>query len=179
MRVIEITKPGGPEVLEIREVPDPKAGEGEVVIKTTATALNRADIMQRQGNYPPPPGASLYPGLEVSGTIESVGPGVSKWKVGDQVRLKRRRRRRRRCLACLIVVDGDQFLGCAAAVAGVSTRGEKAYSLRSCLIAIPLLPAAGVCVAWRRRICREGECARRSSVSNPEGCVSAGCSSDS
>lgn len=85
MRVIEITKPGGPEVLEIREVPDPKAGEGEVVIKTAATALNRADIMQRQGNYPPPPGASLYPGLEVSGTIESVGPGVSKWKVGDQV----------------------------------------------------------------------------------------------
>lgn len=134
MRVIEITKPGGPEVLEIREVPDPKAGEGEVVIKTTATALNRADIMQRQGNYPPPPGASLYPGLEVSGTIESVGPGVSKWKVGDQVRLKRRRRR---CLACLIVVDGDQFLGCTVAAAGVSTRGEKAYSLRSCLIAIP------------------------------------------
>jgi NADPH:quinone reductase-like Zn-dependent oxidoreductase len=128
MRVIEITKPGGPEVLELREVPDPKAGEGEVLIKTAATALNRADIMQRQGNYPPPPGASLYPGLEVSGTIESVGPGVSKWKVGDQVRLKRRRRRRRRrrCLVCLIVVDGDQFLGCAAAAAGVSTRGEKA-----------------------------------------------------
>jgi NADPH:quinone reductase-like Zn-dependent oxidoreductase len=129
MRAIEITKPGGPEVLELREVPDPKAGEGEVLIKTAAAALNRADIMQRQGNYPPPPGASLYLGLEVSGTIESVGPGVSKWKVGDQVRLKKRRRRRRRCLACLIVVDGDQFLGCAAATAGVSTRGGKKHTV--------------------------------------------------
>jgi hypothetical protein len=104
--------------------------------------------------------------------MESRRPGTLEEK-------KKKKKKKKKCLTCLIVVDGDQFLGCAAAAAGVSTRGEKAYSLRSCLIAIPLLPAAGVCVAWRRRICREGECARRSSVSNPEGCVSAGCSSDS
>lgn len=86
MKAIIIDGAGGPEVLKLTEVPDPKAGEGEVVIKLVAAALNRADVMQRQGNYPPPPGASLIPGLECSGSIESVGPGVTQWKVGDEVR---------------------------------------------------------------------------------------------
>jgi NADPH:quinone reductase-like Zn-dependent oxidoreductase len=85
MKAIVIDGAGGPEVLKIKEVPDPKAGEGEVVVKVVAAALNRADVMQRQGNYPPPAGASLIPGLECSGTIESVGHGVTHWKVGDEV----------------------------------------------------------------------------------------------
>ena len=86
MKAIVIDGAGGPEVLKIKEVPDPKAGEGEVVIKIVAAALNRADVMQRQGNYPPPAGASLIPGLECSGIIDSVGHGVSQWTVGDEVR---------------------------------------------------------------------------------------------
>lgn len=86
MKAIVIDGAGGPEVLKIKEMPDPKAGEGEVVIKIVAAALNRADVMQRQGNYPPPAGASLIPGLECSGTVESVGHGVTHWKVGDEVR---------------------------------------------------------------------------------------------
>lgn len=85
MKAILIDGAGGPEVLKLKEVDDPKAGEGEVVIKIVAAALNRADLMQRQGKYPPPPGASLIPGLECSGTIESVGHGVTQWKVGDEV----------------------------------------------------------------------------------------------
>ena len=85
MKAIVIDGAGGPEVLKIKEVPDPKAGEGEVVVKVVAASLNRADVMQRQGNYPPPAGASLIPGLECSGTIESVGHGVTHWKVGDEV----------------------------------------------------------------------------------------------
>jgi putative PIG3 family NAD(P)H quinone oxidoreductase len=80
-----ISRPGRPEVLELREVEDPEAGEGEVVIKIVAAAVNGADIQQRQGKYPPPPGASLYPGLECSGVVEAVGSGVSKWKIGDEV----------------------------------------------------------------------------------------------
>jgi putative PIG3 family NAD(P)H quinone oxidoreductase len=85
MKAIVIDGAGGPEVLKLKEVDDPKAGEGEVLIKIVAAALNRADLMQRQGTYPPPPGASLIPGLECSGTIESVGHGVTQWKVGDEV----------------------------------------------------------------------------------------------
>jgi NADPH:quinone reductase-like Zn-dependent oxidoreductase len=85
MKAIVIDGAGGPEVLKLKEVDDPVAGAGEVVIKIVAAALNRADVMQRQGSYPPPPGASLIPGLECSGTIESVGHGVTHWKVGDEV----------------------------------------------------------------------------------------------
>lgn len=88
MKAILIDGAGGPEVLKLKEVDDPKAGEGEVVIKIVAAALNRADLLQRQGKYPPPPGASLIPGLECSGTIESVGHGVTQWKVGDEVNPK-------------------------------------------------------------------------------------------
>src|SRR5712664_3470440 len=85
MRAIEITQPGGPEVLKIgtRPVPQPKAGE--VLIRVAAAGVNRPDTMQRAGNYPVPPGASDIPGLELAGTIEAIGEGVARWRVGDTV----------------------------------------------------------------------------------------------
>ncbi|MDV9176156.1 NAD(P)H-quinone oxidoreductase [Streptomyces sp. W16] len=85
MHAITISEPGGPEALVWDEVPDPVAGEGEVLVEVVASAVNRADIMQRQGFYNPPPGASAYPGLECSGRITEIGPGVSGWSVGDEV----------------------------------------------------------------------------------------------
>jgi putative PIG3 family NAD(P)H quinone oxidoreductase len=72
-------------VLQVREVPDPRPGAGEVLVDVTASAVNRADLMQRQGHYDPPPGASPYPGLECSGVIAELGPGVTGWAVGDDV----------------------------------------------------------------------------------------------
>src|ERR1700759_1459461 len=77
MHAVVITKPGGPEVLQWTEVDDPVPGQGEVLVDVVASGVNRADLMQRQGFYPPPPGASPYPGLECSGTIAAVGPGVT------------------------------------------------------------------------------------------------------
>ena len=85
MRAVVITEPGGPNVLEVQDVPDPSPAAGEVLVKVAAAALNRADILQRQGNYPPPPGASPYLGMEVSGTIAALGEDVAGWSVGDQV----------------------------------------------------------------------------------------------
>src|ERR1700733_6319521 len=85
MHAVVITEPGGPEVLQWTEVPDPVPGPGEVVIRVAASAVNRADMMQRQGAYPPPAGAPPYPGLECSGTIADVGDGVTGWRRGDQV----------------------------------------------------------------------------------------------
>ena len=85
MRVIEISEPGGPEVLKPAERPVPQPGEGEVLIKVAAAGVNRPDCLQRQGSYPPPPGASEIPGLEVAGEIVAVGDGVSGPKVGDKV----------------------------------------------------------------------------------------------
>ncbi|KAJ7946917.1 putative Quinone oxidoreductase [Quillaja saponaria] len=85
MKAIVITKHGGPEVLQLQDVEDPQIKDDEVLIKVEATALNRADTLQRQGLYPPPKGASEYLGLECSGTIEAVGRHVSRWKIGDQV----------------------------------------------------------------------------------------------
>ena len=85
MRAVVISEPGGPEVLEVREVPDPTPKPGEVVIDVAATAVNRPDLLQRQGNYPPPQGASGFLGLECSGTISAVGDAVAGWSVGDQV----------------------------------------------------------------------------------------------
>ncbi len=81
---IAIREPGGPEVLEWTEQPDPEPGTGEVVLDVVAAGVNRADVMQRQGNYPPPPGASELPGLECSGRVSAVGSGVSGWNVGDE-----------------------------------------------------------------------------------------------
>ncbi|MEV5335270.1 NAD(P)H-quinone oxidoreductase [Streptomyces werraensis] len=85
MHAITIPDPGGPEALVWGEVPDPVVGEGEVLVDVVATAVNRADILQRQGFYDPPPGTSPYPGLECSGRVAQVGPGVSGWAVGDEV----------------------------------------------------------------------------------------------
>jgi len=85
MRAVTVPTPGGPEVLTLADLPDPEPGAGEVVIDVVATAVNRADLLQRMGFYPPPPGASDTIGLECSGTIRSVGPGVEGWAVGDEV----------------------------------------------------------------------------------------------
>jgi len=85
MRAVVITEPGGPDVLQVQEVPDPVPASGEVLVDVAATAVNRADLLQRQGHYPPPPGAPPYPGLECSGTIAALGEGVTGWQVGDEV----------------------------------------------------------------------------------------------
>ena len=83
MRIVTVTEPGGPENLVIAEAPRPSAGPGEVVIRVRAAGVNRADLLQRQGFYPPPPGISEVIGLEVSGTIDEVGDGVAGWAPGD------------------------------------------------------------------------------------------------
>lgn len=85
MHAITIPQPGGPDALVHAEVPDPEPGPGEVLIEVVAAGVNRADVLQRQGHYPPPPGASALPGLEVSGTVAALGDGVEQWSVGDQV----------------------------------------------------------------------------------------------
>jgi putative PIG3 family NAD(P)H quinone oxidoreductase len=85
MRAVTIREPGGPEVLGWDEVPDPVCGPGEVIVDVVATAVNRADLLQRQGFYPPPKGASEILGLECSGVVSEVGDGVTGWSVGDEV----------------------------------------------------------------------------------------------
>ncbi|MHC0429259.1 NAD(P)H-quinone oxidoreductase [Streptomyces sp. O3] len=85
MKAITITEPGGPEVLTWSTVPDPVPGQGEVLIEVTASAVNRADLLQRQGFYDPPPGASPYLGLECSGHVVGLGPGAVGWEVGQPV----------------------------------------------------------------------------------------------
>ena len=85
MRAIVIDEPGGPEALKLRDVPDPVPSAGEVVIVTAAAGVNRADLAQREGRYPPPAGAPPYPGLECSGRIAAVGDGVTGWRPGDAV----------------------------------------------------------------------------------------------
>lgn len=85
MRAIEISQPGGPEVLKLAERPRPAPGLGEVLIRVAYAGVNRPDALQRAGNYAPPAGASDLPGLEASGVIEALGPGVAEWSVGDSV----------------------------------------------------------------------------------------------
>jgi putative PIG3 family NAD(P)H quinone oxidoreductase len=85
MHAVVITEPGGPDVLQWAEVADPVPGPGEVVVDVTAAGINRADLMQRQGFYPPPAGAPPYPGLECSGTVSAIGPDVTTFKAGDEV----------------------------------------------------------------------------------------------
>lgn len=85
MRAIEITTPGGPDVLKLRERPKPKPGYGEVLIRVAYAGVNRPDALQRAGSYAPPPDASDLPGLEASGMIEEVGQGVLGWSPGDPV----------------------------------------------------------------------------------------------
>ncbi len=85
MRHIDMAAPGGPEVLTLATGPVPRPAAGEVLIRAAAAGVNRPDILQRTGNYPPPPGASSILGLEVSGTIAALGPGVTEWREGDPV----------------------------------------------------------------------------------------------
>ena len=85
MRAITIPEPGGPDALVLDEVPDPEPAAGEVLIDVVAAGVNRADVMQRLGHYPPPPGASEYPGLEVSGRVATVAEDVQQWQPGDEV----------------------------------------------------------------------------------------------
>lgn len=103
MICIEITTPGPPNVLRPVERPDPIAATGEVLIRVAAAGVNRPDVMQRQGAYPPPAGASDIPGLEVAGHIESLGAGVAGWQVGDAV--------------CALVAGGGYATMCAAPAA--------------------------------------------------------------
>lgn len=83
MRAVTIPTPGGPEALVLAEVEAPVPGPGEVLLDVVAAGVNRADVLQRQGFYPPPPGAPAYPGLEASGHIAALGPGVTGWQVGE------------------------------------------------------------------------------------------------
>ena len=91
MKAIEISSPGGPDVLRLVERPDPAPGPGEVLIQVAAAGVNRPDLMQREGRYPPPRGSSDLPGLEVSGTIRALGPDEPRsasgraWRIGDEV----------------------------------------------------------------------------------------------
>ncbi len=103
MRCIEIRQPGGPEVLTVTQRPDPIPGRGEVLIEVAAAGVNRPDLMQRSGSYPPPDGVTDIPGLEVSGTIGVVGPGSTPWRVGDRV--------------CALVAGGGYATRCVAPAA--------------------------------------------------------------
>jgi len=85
MKAVLLDGFGGPEVLRIAEIPRPTPSEGQVLIKVAATSVNRPDIVQREGNYPPPEGDSDIPGLEVAGVVEETGPGVTSYQYGDRV----------------------------------------------------------------------------------------------
>ena len=100
MTAIEIAEPGGPDVLKPVARPMPLPGAGEVLIRVAAAGVNRPDVMQRQGHYPPPPGASDIPGLEVAGTVVALGLGVNRTKIGDAV--------------CALVTGGGYATYCAA-----------------------------------------------------------------
>jgi NADPH2:quinone reductase len=85
MTCIAIREPGGPDVLVAREQPLPSPDEGEILVKVIAAGVNRPDVMQRQGHYPPPKGATEIPGLEIAGEVVELGPGTKRWKQGDKV----------------------------------------------------------------------------------------------
>src|SRR5215475_1350497 len=85
MTVIGIRAPGGPEMLVPEERPVPQPGAGEVLVKVAAAGVNRPDVVQRQGHYPPPKGATDIPGLEIAGEVVALGPGATRWKLGDRV----------------------------------------------------------------------------------------------
>jgi NADPH:quinone reductase-like Zn-dependent oxidoreductase len=85
MTVIGIKSPGGPEVLAPEQRPVPAPAEGEILVKVAAAGVNRPDVMQRKGLYPPPPGAPDIPGLEIAGEVVALGAGVTRWKLGDRV----------------------------------------------------------------------------------------------
>src|SRR5690606_34618938 len=86
MRAIVISRPGGPEVLEVRDVPEPEPAAGQIRVRVYVVGVNRADLLQRRGRYPAPPGApSDIPGLEYAGIVDALGPGVARWREGDRV----------------------------------------------------------------------------------------------
>src|SRR3954451_3673481 len=85
MTAMAISAPGGPEVLVPEERPVPQPGPGEILVKVAAAGVNRPDVMQRQGLYPPPKGAPDIPGLEIAGEVAALGPGARRWQVGDRV----------------------------------------------------------------------------------------------
>ena len=85
MTAIEISTPGGPDVLKPKAMPTPTPAAGQILVKVAAAGLNRPDVMQRAGAYPPPPGHSPLPGLEIAGEVAALGSGVTRWKVGDKV----------------------------------------------------------------------------------------------
>ncbi len=103
MQTIRVREPGGPDVLELVETDRPRPGPGEILIEVTAAGINRADLLQRRGNYPPPPGASEVLGLEVSGHVAELGPDVTGWQVGD---------------ACVALLAGGGYAEYVAAPAG-------------------------------------------------------------
>ena len=100
MTVVEIERPGGPEVLVPGEREVPKPGPADVLIRVAAAGVNRPDVMQRQGKYPPPAGTTDIPGLEVAGTVEAHGDAVARWRVGDRI--------------CALVVGGGYAEYCVA-----------------------------------------------------------------
>ena len=85
MKVVEISQFGPPEVLKVVERPDPVPAAGEILIDVAAAGINRPDVIQRLGKYPPPPGASDIPGLEVAGVVAALGADVGGWSVGDPI----------------------------------------------------------------------------------------------
>ncbi|MDM7855201.1 NAD(P)H-quinone oxidoreductase [Cellulomonas alba] len=85
MRAVVVREPGGPDVLAVQDVAAPEPGPSDLLVAVAAAGVNRADLLQRQGHYPPPEGAPAWPGLEVSGTVTAVGPDVAGWRVGDRV----------------------------------------------------------------------------------------------
>jgi putative PIG3 family NAD(P)H quinone oxidoreductase len=103
VQAIGVREPGGPEMLELLELPTPRPGPGEILIKVSAAGVNRADLLQRQDNYPPPPGVSAVLGLEVSGHVAQLGDGVTSWEVGD---------------ACVALLAGGGYASYAVAPAG-------------------------------------------------------------
>src|SRR5262245_5293874 len=85
MHAVAITTPGGPEVLKLTELPTPRPGAGQLLVKVAAAGVNRPDVAQRAGFYPPPPGHSPLPGLEIAGEVTEAGAGTTRWKAGDKV----------------------------------------------------------------------------------------------
>src|ERR1700678_1739511 len=85
MTAIGIRSPGGPEMLVPQERPVPRPGEGEILVKVAAAGVNRPDVAQRKGQYPPPPGVTDIPGLEIAGAVAACGTGVKRWSPGDQI----------------------------------------------------------------------------------------------
>jgi putative PIG3 family NAD(P)H quinone oxidoreductase len=137
MRAVTVSEPGGPEVLGWGEVPDPVCGPGEVIVDVAATAVNRADIMQRQGFYPPPPGITEVLGLECAGTIAATGPGIEHFSVGDPV--------------CALLAGGgyDDFVAVpagqvAAIPAGLSTVEAAGFMETTCTVWSNLVMVAGL-----------------------------------